>query len=680
MNLLSRDQFVNTLEQLLSGDLGLGSTIEQADGALQIPLREHPSYAEPIKVARQISTIQALRSSHLLTSSPREFDTTVMNVASVLTRLFRDHATGVLVIRGKDSTVEKRIALSLGQPIASTSSLLDESFGSFLTQRNVLSLEEAKTCAQSTAKHGSSLCSTLIREGYLDAERFMQLVGEHQRLLMVSALCWSPEHMVFHSHESCTKLEPIADIPFMHLLRKSIWRPGLEAINTLKQQVDPIMKARGQLKVNGPLKGVGHQLNAHENAILKSAEEGLSPYELQTQWDERPPEDAEALRKSLFLLLHMGVLDLTGPFEPNLDVPGFGQLQAQAKADLATLSGRHRALKDAIVALESDRPRSAIKLLEPFVQGEVPSVDAIAYIAIAMIQSNGGKSSRKTHEFAAKALRLGDKNPLAHAIMSRVADLEGHEALRARHADLALELAADNHPRLQEVYFILDAEQRAKHAALKDAREPLPLLLLATILVAALFYLANIIGLGEQEYFYRVDDSFWWLRRLSLLGIGLLGVSVLKRESIVDSIQRLFQGTHPIFLVYGLGIGLVVGYFSPLQRVDEIAVAVLGMTIVHVVAEEVFFRGLIFDGLRSQVEDLNMTIFLSAVIFGFYHLTYWNFFFETAFQMKFYWCFLIAVFAGIPYAWLRARSRSLWAPITCHLAVNGFMMTASLIN
>ena len=84
----------------------------------------------------------------------------------------------------------------------------------------------------------------------------------------------------------------------------------------------------------------------------------------------------------------MGIIDLQGPFEPNLDVPGFGKLQTKTKSDIENLEGQHRALKEAIVALENDRPRNAIKLLEPFVQTETPSVDALAYIAVAMIQSN----------------------------------------------------------------------------------------------------------------------------------------------------------------------------------------------------------------------------------------------------------------------------------------------------
>ena len=48
--------------------------------------------------------------------------------------------------------------------------------------------------------------------------------------------------------------------------------------------------------------------------------------------------------------------------------------------------------------------------------------------------------------------------------------------------------------------------------------------------------------------------------------------------------------------------------------------------------------------------------------------------------MKFYWCFLIMIFAGIPYAWLRARSRSIWAPVVCHFVVNGLMMLRSVVD
>ena len=180
MSLLSREQFVNTLEQLLHGDLGIDSTIEQADGALQIPLREHPSYVEPIKVARHISTIQSLRSDFLLDGTSREFDPSLVKVATVFTQLFQEHATGMIVLRDSDQTVEKRIAISFGQPIANTSSLLDESFGSFLTQRNILSVAEAKNCAQSAAKHGSSLSATLLREGYIDADKLLTLISEHR--------------------------------------------------------------------------------------------------------------------------------------------------------------------------------------------------------------------------------------------------------------------------------------------------------------------------------------------------------------------------------------------------------------------------------------------------------------------------------------------------------------------
>ena len=234
-----------------------------------------------------------------------------------------------------------------------------------------------------------------------------------------------------------------------------------------------------------------------------------------------------------------------------------------------------------------------------------------------MIQSNGGRSSRKTHEFATRALRIGDKHPLAHAIMSRVSELENHEAMRARHANLAIELAGDNHPRLQEVYFILDADQRAKRVALNETRDPLPLLLLAATLFAAIFYLSNILGMGENEYFYYVDDPFWWIRRGSLLLIGWIGISALKRESMADTLLRLFQSTHPIFLTLRFRNRAGCGYFSPVQRVEEIGAIVLGMTLFHVLAEEVFFRGLVFDGIREKVEDIKITIVLSALSSGF---------------------------------------------------------------
>ena len=252
-------------------------------------------------------------------------------MATVFTQLFQEHATGLIVLRGSDQAIEKRIAISFGQPIANTSSLLDESFGTFLTQRNILSVAEAKNCAQSAAKHGSSLSATLLREGYIDADKLLTLIAEHQRLMMVSALCWSPASITFYPNERCSSLEPIADVPFMHLLRKSIWRPGFNDKLTQREQLSPILKREANLRASSP-RNRSPAKRARKRSY--SCRQQKNPFRTLDS-GRIGQSDSEPWRS--LSLTHMGIIDLQGPFEPNLDVPGFGKLQTKTKSDIENL-------------------------------------------------------------------------------------------------------------------------------------------------------------------------------------------------------------------------------------------------------------------------------------------------------------------------------------------------------
>ena len=160
------------------------------------------------------------------------------------------------------------------------------------------------------------LSATLLREGYIDADKLLTLISEHRRLMMVSALCWSPTSITFYPNERCSSLEPIADVPFMHLLRKSIWRPGFNDKLTQREQLSPILKARGELTLRGHSRESVTNSMRTKTKLFVPPNKKKSPFELSTLWAESAQNDSDALEKSLFLLLHMGIIDLQGPFEP----------------------------------------------------------------------------------------------------------------------------------------------------------------------------------------------------------------------------------------------------------------------------------------------------------------------------------------------------------------------------
>ena len=73
-----------------------------------------------------------------------------------------------------------------------------------------------------------------------------------------------------------------------------------------------------------------------------------------------------------------------------------------------------------------------------------------------------------------------------------------------------------------------------------------------------------------------------------------------------------------------------------------------------------------------------MALLGSGLIYGIYHITYQSFWFDTTFTMKWYWMGAITAFAGIPYAWLYIRAKSIVAPFIAHLMVSMTMMWMSM--
>ena len=88
-------------------------------------------------------------------------------------------------------------------------------------------------------------------------------------------------------------------------------------------------------------------------------------------------------------------------------------------------------------------------------------------------------------------------------------------------------------------------------------------------------------------------------------------------------------------------------------------------TFVVPVYEEIFFRGLLHNGLANRL-GMWGAIIISSALFGVFH----------GFPIQIITAFLLGLVLG----WLYEKTDNLWAPIICHVVNNGIAMGLSLIS
>lgn len=172
------------------------------------------------------------------------------------------------------------------------------------------------------------------------------------------------------------------------------------------------------------------------------------------------------------------------------------------------------------------------------------------------------------------------------------------------------------------------------------------------------------------------ESSFFYVRRGILLVIGLLCIALLgSGASIGERFKNLgFELDGSVGAA--LGFGLLVGFFSPLQFTLAPLGMLLAMTVIHVVCEEVFFRGFVTRKLLDSFNSPLAPVVLSGILFGVYHITFTSFWWITPMAIP-AWVGMVTVGAGIPYAALYAKSGSIFVPLIAHLCVNLLMMFRS---
>lgn len=128
--------------------------------------------------------------------------------------------------------------------------------------------------------------------------------------------------------------------------------------------------------------------------------------------------------------------------------------------------------------------------------------------------------------------------------------------------------------------------------------------------------------LGNGEYFFAIDDMWWWARRGVLLVMGLLGILLFLRRDT----PLLIGGERVGLGLAGIPYGVVVGFLAaPIEVVSPDLGPLLGMASFHVLAEAVFFFAFLGRAFFKDFKEIpGVAVGLCAVLYALYHATYFS--------------------------------------------------------
>ncbi|MCA9527471.1 MAG: CPBP family intramembrane metalloprotease, partial [Myxococcales bacterium] len=184
--------------------------------------------------------------------------------------------------------------------------------------------------------------------------------------------------------------------------------------------------------------------------------------------------------------------------------------------------------------------------------------------------------------------------------------------------------------------------------------------------------------LGNVEFYYLSDDSFWWLRRVALLILGLIGIFGVGRRLDLGKGGSILGEQHG-WLGAAIPYGIVVGFLSGILPTVTPFGMLLAMTFFHVLCEQIFFSGFVNRGLLALTENKPLAVAMGAGIYGVYQLTYFAVLNQPIGNILID-VLQIGAFAGGAYALLLWRSGGLLAPFVAHLLINLTMILRSVAN
>ena len=150
-----------------------------------------------------------------------------------------------------------------------------------------------------------------------------------------------------------------------------------------------------------------------------------------------------------------------------------------------------------------------------------------------------------------------------------------------------------------------------------------------------------------------------WRARWIGIALGLSVILGALRGTLAAGIQALF----PEFASLGVDL-LEQGLVNKDGPFNGAIVVLLGGLLVPV-AEELFFRGFLYNWMRKGLSQWPAMV-LSALVFGGFHL--------VPVQV------ILAFVLGLGLAWIYEKSESLWPPIILHLSNNIFFLILAYLT
>ena len=159
----------------------------------------------------------------------------------------------------------------------------------------------------------------------------------------------------------------------------------------------------------------------------------------------------------------------------------------------------------------------------------------------------------------------------------------------------------------------------------------------------------------------------WWLTvRKHKVGLGALGLRRFPFVMLVLAfglmlVAYTFNFLHALVLLL-LGVRPSMDLVSLVSQLEHPWLFFLGGVVVAPLAEEVFFRGFVFAGLRGRYGWVKAAL-ISSALFSLMHLQ----------LTQFLPLFLIGFFLALLYE----KSRSLWPAVAMHAAINAIGLAAA---
>ena len=674
----------SVLDRIFVGELDANSVVEETEYGAQITLGEHPHYSQHLKLARISAGLARLRDPELVAGQTPQltFDLEESPFSEVLFKLFQDHETGFLIVTHEGR--RRTVALSAGLPIASNSNLKSEQLGQFLIQRGLISSNRAEHVTGVCARESRSLGWGLLTLELIELSKLMELVQQHARLKILPAFSWTEGAVEFYRDKRAALLSPVINLSFMDMVRAGVWRTLPSDLPSVEKIVGKLLQVQAPLIANTASGAIIWELTELERGLLEETKESCAVSKILRNY--RSSDEKSQVLRSLFTMTQMGLLKFETSYKPSLKIglnPLAYQHRSRSEQDVAASQIQEYKLRKTLedagrhLFLSHDY-RSAAEKFQRLADRQEQATDALAYLAVCTLLINPNRHGKRALELAHQAVSIAEGNALAHAALARIHQEMGKANLAKRHEKRALVLSEHNPEWLAEIHVLLNTAERVRQ---EEADEPMslaPLLIFASTMIFALFFLSNIVGMGNQEYYYQSSDPFFFYRRVGLLVAGIAGLSLYYRQNPLSALQKMGFYTPLHFILIALLWGILIGSQSPAQRISGNLYEVLALTVLHVAAEEIFFRGFVTRILHDRLEEFSMALLGSGLIYGIYHITYQSFWFDTTFTMKWYWMGAITAFAGIPYAWLYIRAKSIVAPFIAHLMVSMTMMWMSM--